>query len=222
MLNTLLDMLPSAIGVAISPVPIIAVIVMLMSKKAIVNGMAFVVGWMAALFILGLIVLSIGATQNVNAEDNATVLLAELVIGVIFLVLALFSWDKRPAKGALTPLPTWIARIETMKWYVALGLSMFLVILNPKNLMLTIAGMLAVAHSTLTDGEIIGLLMVFVVVASLTIFAPFIFFLAAGESAKKRLLTARAWLERHNAVIMALLLLVIGLKLTVQAVIGLA
>ena len=39
------DLLPAAIGVAISPVPIIAIILMLGTPKARSNGPAFAAGW---------------------------------------------------------------------------------------------------------------------------------------------------------------------------------
>ena len=46
------SILPQAIGVAISPVPIIAVILMLFSKRARSNGIAFLVGWVLALVVV--------------------------------------------------------------------------------------------------------------------------------------------------------------------------
>src|SRR5256885_3321024 len=47
--NALGTILPQAIGVAISPVPIIAVILMLISQRARSNGSAFLLGWVLAL-----------------------------------------------------------------------------------------------------------------------------------------------------------------------------
>jgi hypothetical protein len=41
--------LPLAIGVALSPIPIIAVVLMLTTPSARVNGPAFVIGWLAEL-----------------------------------------------------------------------------------------------------------------------------------------------------------------------------
>ena len=41
--------LPLAIGVALSPVAIIAVVLMLTTEKARVNGPAFVLGWLIGL-----------------------------------------------------------------------------------------------------------------------------------------------------------------------------
>ena len=43
------DLLPAAIGVAISPVPIIAIILMLGTPKARSNGPAFAAGWVIGL-----------------------------------------------------------------------------------------------------------------------------------------------------------------------------
>ncbi len=47
------DLLPSAVGVAFSPIPIIAVILMLGTPKARTNGPAFAIGW-----VLGLVIVS--------------------------------------------------------------------------------------------------------------------------------------------------------------------
>jgi len=46
------EILTFAIGVAISPVPIIAVILMLFSSRAKVNGPMFLLGWVVALAVV--------------------------------------------------------------------------------------------------------------------------------------------------------------------------
>ena len=50
--NVIGDILPMAIGVAISPVPIIAVILMLFTHRAKPNSMAFLGGWILGLAIV--------------------------------------------------------------------------------------------------------------------------------------------------------------------------
>ena len=57
MIQVIGDLLPSALGVALSPVPIIAVILMLGTPKARATGSAFAVGWIAGLVIASTIVL---------------------------------------------------------------------------------------------------------------------------------------------------------------------
>jgi Sap, sulfolipid-1-addressing protein len=49
--NALGSILPQAIGVAISPVPIIAVILMLFCQRTRSNGTAFLIGWVLALVV---------------------------------------------------------------------------------------------------------------------------------------------------------------------------
>ncbi len=51
--------LPLAIGIAISPIPIIAVVLMLTTPRAKINGPAFLLGWLLGLGIVGTIVLTI-------------------------------------------------------------------------------------------------------------------------------------------------------------------
>ena len=61
-----------AIGVAISPVPIIAVILMLFSKRARVNGPAFLVGWVVALAAVSTVVYVVSHDGNVATSSTAS------------------------------------------------------------------------------------------------------------------------------------------------------
>jgi hypothetical protein len=58
MSDTIGQILPSAVGVAISPFPIVAVVLMLVTAHGHVNGLAFVCGWVAGLALVGAILLS--------------------------------------------------------------------------------------------------------------------------------------------------------------------
>ena len=51
------EILPLAVGVAISPIPIIAVVLMLSTPKGKGNGLAFLLGWLIGLGLVGVIVL---------------------------------------------------------------------------------------------------------------------------------------------------------------------
>ena len=55
-----------AVGVAISPVPIIAVILMLGTPRARSNGPAFAVGW-----VLGLVIVSVIVVLVASGADDA-------------------------------------------------------------------------------------------------------------------------------------------------------
>ncbi len=60
--------LPFAVGVAIVPIPIIAVILMLFSQRARVNGPLFLLGWMAGLTVAFAIVYALPDAGDVEGE----------------------------------------------------------------------------------------------------------------------------------------------------------
>ena len=61
-----------AVGVAISPVPIIAVILMLFSSRAKVNGPIFLLGWAGALAVVSFAVyFAAGATDPTTSDAAA-------------------------------------------------------------------------------------------------------------------------------------------------------
>jgi hypothetical protein len=58
--------LPLAVGIALSPVPIIAVVLMLTSRQAKFNGPAFVLGWLIGLGVVGAIVLAVAGAGSAS------------------------------------------------------------------------------------------------------------------------------------------------------------
>ena len=204
-----------AVGVAISPVPIIAVTLMLFSQRARVNGLMFLLGWVVALAVVSGIAY-LAADQANAATDSTTsdtIAWGKIVFGVLFLLLAARNWRSRPAPGTEPEMPKWMAGIDALKPAKALGLGLLLAGVNPKNLMLTAAAGAALAALGLSTANAVGSLIVFVVVASLTIAGPVVYFLLGGESAKVKLDEMKNWLALHNNAVMAVLFLVFGAKL---------
>ena len=135
------------------------------------------------------------------------------MFGVIFLLLAARSWRSRPAPGAKPEMPKWMAGIDALTPLKAFGLSVLLAGVSPKNLLLAASAGATLAGLGLPTGEAIGSLIVFVVVASLTIAAPVFYRLVGGEQAKTRLDEIKDWLILHSDAVMTVLLLVFGSKL---------
>jgi hypothetical protein len=205
-----------AIGVAISPVPIIAVILMLFSPRARVNGPAFLLGWVVALAALSTVVYIVSHDGNVATSSTASdsVSWGKIALGVGMLALARRNWRKRPAPGEEPAMPKWLATVESMSPLKAFGLAVLLAAVNPKNLILTLgaaAGLAQVQGLSTTDA--IVSIAVFVVIASLTIAGPVLYSLFGGERARATLESAKAWLTTHNAAVMAVIFLVFGVDL---------
>jgi threonine/homoserine/homoserine lactone efflux protein len=209
------DMLPAAVGVAISPMPIVAVILMLVSRKARVNGPAFLVGWCAGLAIVGTIVLVVAGSTDTGTESQPTtgVGVLQLVLGLLLLLLAVRSWRRRPKEGEEAKPAKWMAALDRFGPAKATGAGALLSGLNPKNLLLTVAGATAIAQAGLSGGGEAISLLIFIVIASIGVGAPVVLYFALGDRSRERLEALRGWMARNNAVIMAVLLVIIGAKL---------
>jgi threonine/homoserine/homoserine lactone efflux protein len=216
------QMLPSAVGVAISPLPIVAVVLMLVTARGRVNGPAFILGWWVGLAVVGAIVLAVadGAGATDEGEPATWVSVLELVLGVLLLLVAFRQWRARPQGDAEPPMPKWMAALDAFKPPKAAGAGVFLSALNPKNLLLTVAGATAIAKAGISGGEEAVALVVFILIASLGVAAPVVIFFAPGEKAGPLLDRLKGWLAHNNAVIMAVLLVIIGVKLIGDAISG--
>ena len=218
------EILPLAIGVAISPVPIIAIVLMLGTPRARSNGLAFAIGWVAGLTIVGgaLLTVASGNSENDDGGPATWVRLVKLALGILFLLLAAHTWRGRPKAGQEVAMPKWMQAIDTFTTGKSLGFGVLLSGVNPKNLALTIAAATTIAQSGISGGEAAGTLAIFILVGSLSILAPVVVYFALGPKAATILDELKRWMEAHNAAIMAVLLLVLGVKLIGDAIGGLS
>ncbi len=217
------DVLPLAIGVAISPVPIIAVVLMLGTPRARTTGPAFATGWVAGLTIVGTIVLLLasGNATDGSGGPETWVSVLKLVFGVLFLLMAARIWHGRPKPGQEAAMPKWMQAIDGFSAGKALGAGALLSGLNPKNLALTAAAAAAIAQTGISSGQEAVALVVFILLGSLTILVPVAIYFVMGDKAKEILDGLKAFMAAHNAAIMTVLLLVLGAKLIGDAIAGL-
>lgn len=221
--NAIGEILPLAIGVAISPIPIIAIVLMLGTPRARANGPAFAVGWLAGLAIVGSIVLLLAsgnATED-TGEPATWASVLKLVFGVLFLLIAARTWRTRPKSGEEAQMPKWMQAIDTFTAGKSLGMGVLLSAVNPKNLALTIAAATAIAQTGISGGEQVVALAVFVILGSLTILVPVAIYFLMGTKATEILDALKSFMAAHNAAIMTVLLLVLGAKLIGGAIAGL-
>ncbi|WP_030148047.1 GAP family protein [Mycetocola saprophilus] len=209
------DGLPLMIGVALSPVPIIAAILMLLSPRARATAPAFLLGW-----ILGLAVILTAATALSSVLPQADQEGPRPIIGVIKIVLALAlfllairRWKSRPAPGESAALPRWMDSINGLGVLRAVLLGAILAV-NPKNLVLVLSAGLAIGTAgALSTGEVVTAVVVLTVIGSLTILLPVVGYLFAANRLAGTLEQLRIWLTQNNAAIMATLLLVFAFVL---------
>ena len=218
------QVLAFGVGVSLSPIPIIAVVLMLGTPRGRVNGPMFLLGWVLGLAGVGTIVLVAASSGNANdAGEPATwVAWTMLVLGALLLLVAVRQWRGRPQGDDVAALPKWMQTIDTFKPPRALAIAVALAAINPKNLLLTVGAATAIAQTGADTTDQAVALAVFILVATLGPALPVAIYFALGARAKHILDELKLWLAAHNAAIMAVLCLVIGAKLIGDGISGLA
>lgn len=209
------DILTLALGVAISPIPIIAAILMLLSPKARVTGTGFLLGWVLGIVVAVTVFTLLSSVLPEGEEDASQPIkgVIQLVLGILLLLLALRQWRGRPRAGAEPALPKWMQAIDTITFPKALGLGFLLSAVNPKNLLLAASAGVTIGAAGLDAGSIVVVIAVFTLIAASTVLVPVVGYLIAAEKLRGPLDALRGWLAKENAVIMAVLLLVIGVAI---------
>lgn len=209
------QVLPLAVGVALSPVPIIAVVLMLGTPRARSNGPVFVVGWTAGLAVVGTLalLLAAGAGAAGEGEPASWVGVVKLALGVLLVLLAVWQWRQRARDGEEGVLPGWMRTIDGFTAVKSFGMAALLSGANPKNLMLTVGAAAAIAQASISSGQRAGALAVFVAIGTAGPAIPVAIYFAAGRRAAPLLDELKGWLGANNTTIMAVLCLVIGAKL---------
>ena len=184
----------------------------------------FVLGWCLGLGLVGAIMLSIagGATASTSTGPATWVDVLFLVLGLLLILLALKQWGGRPHGEEEPPTPKWMGALESFTPVKAGGAGVVLSALNPKNLMLAIAGAAAIAQTGISTGQQAGAYVVFVVIASIGVATPVVIYFALGDRSRDILDRLKIWLVRNNSVIMTVLLVVIGSKILGEAISGLS
>jgi threonine/homoserine/homoserine lactone efflux protein len=216
------QVLSFAVGVAISPVPIIGVVLMLGTPRACSNGLAFITGWIVGLAVAGTIVLLVSSSANASNESQPAewVNVLKLVLGVLLLLVAVKQFHRRPHDGEEAEMPKWMQAIDSFRPTKALGFGILLSAVNPKNLLLVVGAATAIAQTGASTGKQAVALLVFVAIATLGTGTPVVLYFAMGERSKKLLDEIKGWMAHNNNAIMSVICLLIGAKLIGDAISG--
>ncbi|MFD0684364.1 GAP family protein [Actinomadura fibrosa] len=216
-------LLPLAVGLALSPVPIVAVVLMLAARRGRDTGLAFLGGWIAGIVVATVLLLliadAIGMT-GVTGEPKTSVSWIKLLLGVLLLTLAAKQWTARPGSIASAELPGWTRDIDGVPPARAATLGLMSSAASPKNLILCVATAITISEGELSIGGQIVSVIVFTVIAACSVAAPVIAHLADART-HTPLRAVRAWLEANSAPVTFAALLLLGALLLGRGLSGL-
>lgn len=210
--SALSDVLPLALGVAISPFPIIAVLLMLLSERERSNAWAFLGGWALTLALVATITVLTGITLPGGDDTPTWIPVGEVMLGAGLLLAAPVVWRRR-SRGPGGGHARWLAVVDDITPPRAAGLGAILVLLNAKDMALTIDAGAKISQADLSLGGATLVVAAFVAAGSVTVLAPVLVATFAGEHAEPTLRRWHVALDRHGPLALALLLAVGGVLL---------
>jgi len=217
------EVLAFGIGVALSPLAIVAVVVMLVAQDRARSAWAFAGAWALSLTLVSTLVLLLadGADASADGAPATWVSVVKIVVGVLLVVLAVRQWLGRDGGEAEPEAPGWMRQLDTVTVAKAAGLAVLFVAVKPKNLLLTIGVGVAVAQVGASPAGQASAVGVFVVLGSSGLGIPLAIHVLMPNRGKGVLVGLREWLVRENATIIAVLCLVVAAKLLGDALISL-
>jgi hypothetical protein len=207
-----------AMGVALSPLPIVAVLIILLTKRARVGSLVFSAAWVlgnaAAIALAVAFAGSLGRPRqglDLPAEGLVTVLL-----GIGLFTTAWLSRRRRWRSEDPQATPKWVEAVDGLSPLGGAVVAFSNALTSPKNLALAIAAGVTIRAATRIPAEIVASSLLYVAVASLTIVTPVVVYLIAGKRAEPLLARWKQRVTSRAAVVMEIGLFVFGLGLALK------
>jgi Sap-like sulfolipid-1-addressing protein len=197
-------------------VSVVTVIILLTMPAGRRRGIAFVVGWLLAVAVIGGLSVSLLHGQNFTSHKTTPSRLAsgvEIIVGAVIVVVSTLTFRRR-AKGAPSgEAPKWLGRLDETNWLLAVLVGAFMLTYS---LTLAAAAEILKAHVSVTDSVVA--FAVFALASVTTIVAPLTVALAAPDRSEERLAAWRRWLLANSRTVGLVALIVIGAALVVRGV----
>ena len=208
--GVVLETLPMALAIALSPFGVIPAILLLFAPSKQAGAAAFLLGWFGGVATAFLVAVWL-ATQLAGLGPLAWVPPLRLGIGVLLVIFGVRQWLRRALPA---PRPAWLAALDRASAAQAMRIGVLLSLANPKVLLLAFAGGITAERAgvALTSGLLL-VAVAFAAVASISVAAPLVLVLLFGDRAVAPLSAARDWLDRNAGAATALVMVAIGVAL---------
>ena len=205
--------LPYALGILLSPLPVIPVLFMLLGPRPRQSSIGYAVGWCCGIAIFTEIFVLISVFVTTIESTPRWLSWAVIPLGIALLLLAIQRWSVRHNPK---PLPGWMTALETAGPAKAFGLG-FLVSIVSSPVFLIGAGLTIGAPSQSAAKDALDVL-TFTAIASGLVILPVVLYLIAGKSVASALLASKQWLERNYATVSTIILFVFGVLILMKGI----
>ncbi len=202
--------LPIALGIAASPGPIVALMILLMTPRAIPNSYSFLLGWFIGLMLVGTLVLH---SPGLNELCGDTTLLSgwiRISLGSSIILYGLFIAKNIPKKWERPAPPRWLGKVDSCGFFQALIIGFIFSCPNIKNAAMVATGAVSISGVGLSSYQELVVLLLFCLIASLGVLLPHTIFLLFRDHADHVFPKMKVWLLRNRVLILMLVLIFFG------------
>lgn len=213
--KALADVLPFAFGLLAAPLPVVAVILLLMGDAGRAKPLVFLVAWFATAFVI-VFVVALGTASRGSAAAGGTspawVSWVRIALGVLMVAIALRTLRTRLARDPDAPPvpPAWLTSIGKLGAGKVAGMAVLLAAVNPKGLAMLLGAGAAIGAYDLGAAGDAATAVVFAVIGSLGVLVPVVVVAALGDHARHGLDRAHTWLIVHNDTVTVTVLFTFG------------
>ena len=220
-MNQLHDLLPLGVGMLISPLPIVAIVAIVLAPRGRTAAPVYTLVFTA----VSLVFIAVGALSSAttsSASPTGTARTVSFVLAIVlalgFTVLAVASWLSRPRHGEQPKAPSWLAAIDTVTPAKAAVLGLVMALTNTKNIPLALKGGALIGEAHLPLLVAAGLCLALAVAGSLLLIVPTA--VATGGSPRVAVALGRLKTEMitHNAAMMTVLFAILAANEAAQVI----
>jgi hypothetical protein len=218
MLSAFGQLLPIAVAAAVSSVPIMAMLVILLSPRRGQNAIPVLIGSvLGALLVLGLATLAAALIpQGRPRQAQSTIGVLEILIGGALVLLGVLTLRRRPDPGE-GGTPKWAGALDSFGAGPSFGIGLALNF-RPKGVLLSAAAGLVLRSASLGPEDSLALIVLYTGIATSTVTAPILATLFYPDRMEPRLQAGRDWMTSHGHVVTAVMMLVIAAVITVAGI----
>ncbi|WNJ18266.1 GAP family protein [Pontibacter sp. G13] len=212
MISAFLEVLPIAIGIVVTTLPLAGVSMLLHNRPQKGAYGSFIAGWFLAAFGFGIV--AVLASDSFSSEETSQpfwLILLRFALGIMLLVLAMRNLlSGKTSEEEDDEDPGWMRKFNSMGPGTAFGVGAALAVLNPKNAVLVASAAMTIDTETFGAFNKLMALTGFVLVASLGFLSPILLRLFGENRAQKMEASFKQFLARHGSMIGNLVLLILG------------
>jgi len=202
------ELAPLALVITLSPLSIIPAVLVLHAPNPRPAGLTYLLGWVVALAALTAIFVEVsGLVGNVNHPPKWASWL-RIVVGAALIVFGVFRWLTRHRSAHM---PSWMRQLSTVTPMKAGVTGMALAVVNPKVLFICAAAGLAIGTEGIGLPRVWLAVAYFVAISASSVALPVLAYAVSGNRLDPALGKLKDWMEKHNAALVAVIFVVIGL-----------